>query len=108
MTPGLLKEWLGVIALAISVGGFFYAWLTSRSKTNSEQLDKLDSRVDELVTKVQAVEHELKHMPDRETIADLRIVVEGLKAGMLNLQQTSTATQNAIRRVEDFLIRAPK
>lgn len=108
MTPAVLKEWLGVAALMISVGGFFYAWLTSRSKTNSEQLDKLDGRVDELVGRMQAVEHELKHMPDRETISDLRISVEGLRSGLTSMEKQTSAMAASVRRIEDYMMKAPK
>lgn len=108
MNPTIVKEWLGVMALLISVGGFLYAWITSRSKTNSEQLDQLDVRVDELVSRMQAVEQELKHMPDRETIADLRISVEGVKARLSGMEQQATSTAAGVRRIEDYLLKAGK
>lgn len=108
MTVAVLKEWLAFVALAISVGGFFYAWLTRGAKDNSDQLDKLDGRVDELVTRVQAVEHELKHMPDRETIADLRISVESMKARLGGMDDQAKSTAASVRRIEDFLMKTPK
>ena len=108
MTPGVLKEWLGVAALMISVGGFFYAWLTSRSKTNSEQLEQLDGRVDQLVGRLQAVELELRHMPDKETIAELRISVEGVKTRLAGMEQQASATGASVRRIEDYLLKGAK
>ena len=108
MTPAEAKDWLGVAALLISVSGAFYAWLTRGSKDNSEQIGKLDSRMDDMSTRLQSVEHELKHMPDRETISDLRVSVEGLKAG-LNAMGSQTQTMAAsVRRIEDYLLKAPK
>ena len=82
--------------------------LLTKVKKALSKIGKLDSRMDDMSTRLQSVEHELKHMPDRETISDLRVSVEGLKAG-LNAMGSQTQTMAAsVRRIEDYLLKAPK
>jgi len=92
-----LKDWLGLIALLISVGSSIVLFLKSDAKKAAETLVTHDRRI-------QAVEAELQHMPSKETVHKLQLDLTEMKGQMASMVKSSEATERATRRVEDFLM----
>lgn len=103
-----LKEWLGLAALAISVGGFIYAWLTSRSKVNAEHLKSVDATLSNHALRIQAIEGELKHLPAKDDVTDLKLALAQLGGTVGRLDESLNGISRTVRRVEDFLMREGK
>ncbi|MEO1986613.1 MAG: DUF2730 family protein [Martelella sp.] len=104
MTPEPVLAWLTAANSIIALGSFFYAWLTSRAKGNSEKLDKLEDKVVDHDRRIQDVESEMRHLPDKDTVMELKVAVTELKGAVATISKSSEATERATRRVEEFLL----
>lgn len=94
-----LKDWLGLIALLISVGSSIVLFLKSDAKKAGEILASHAS-------KIQKLEDEMRHMPDKETVHKLQLDMTEMKGQMNSIVKSSEATERATRRVEDFLMKS--
>lgn len=95
-----LKDWLGLIALMISVGSSVVLFLKSDAKKASETLSLHGSRI-------QKLEDDMRHMPDKETVHKLQLDMMEMKGQMGAIVKSSEATERATRRVEEFLLKKP-
>jgi predicted nucleic acid-binding Zn-ribbon protein len=132
MEVAFWKDWLGVIALAISVGGAAYAWLTSRANQNAEHLkrvdetmgrlskqqDKLDAAIDAMVPKkqieetfsdharrIQSLESDMKHMPAKDDVIELKLALAKLEGTVGRLDENLGGVSRTVRRVEEYLLK---
>lgn len=92
-----LKDWLGLIALLISVGSSVVLFLKSDAKKAAETLATHGSRI-------QRLEDQVQHLPDKDTVHKLQIDLTEMKGQMASMVKSSEATERATRRVEDFLM----
>ena len=92
-----LKDWLGLIALLISVGSSVVLFLKSDAKRAAVTISDHDKRI-------QRLEDEMRHMPDKETVHKLQLDLTEMKGQMSTMVKSSEATERATRRVEDFLM----
>lgn len=131
MDVSTARDWLAVIATILSIGSIAYTWLTRRSAENTKLLEVLADRVSALgdMTKantaelesrggrlsqaekklvdfdrrIQAVESDIRHMPDHEQIAGIRIAMTKLDGGMQRVEDMISAQVRAMQRVEKHL-----
>jgi hypothetical protein len=108
MTAQELKDWLGVLALLISVGTVVYAWLTSKASANASHLREIEAEVEGHRARIQALEAELKHLPDRDTVTEMRLTITELKGAVGNLNASVATMSGSLRRIEDFLLAKAK
>lgn len=99
-----LKEWLGVLALLISVGGFLYAFLTKGSDRALVEVKTLGKEVDEIDGRVQTLENDFRHLPDKDIVHRLEISMKDMQVQMAGMAASSEATARTARRVEEFLL----
>jgi uncharacterized protein HemX len=115
---GVLKDWLGLIAVIISVGTSAWIMISSGAKKMASELDafrKSDAEekktmmaaIAELGKRTQTLENEFKHMPNKEMVYKLQNDLTEMKGQVTTMVKSSEATERAIRRVEDFLMERP-
>lgn len=92
---------LAVIALLAHAKGYF----SSGEKTLSARMDKAESKLVQDDRRIQAMENELRHLPDKDTVNKLQIDMTDLKGQIALIAKSSDATERATRRVEEFLLR---
>ena len=92
----------------IAFGTVIYVWLTSRSKINAEEIHELRTSVGSLSTKVQALEHTLKQMPDKDTVHHLDMKVSQLNGSIGVLGESLKAVERTAQRIETFLLEQAK
>ena len=102
----LINQWLGAIALAISIGSALYAWLTSGSRHNAEAVTKVTERLDGQEQRLGLIEAEWKHLPDKESVNRLELAMVELKGQITGLSKESEGTHRALLRMEDYLLKA--
>mgnify|MGYP001247775414 FL=1 len=105
-----VKEWLGVFALVISVGATLYAWLTSSSRVNAEHLKGMGERLEAcketiaaLERRTQTVEQELRHLPAKDDVNELKLSLAKLEGTIGRLDESLSGVNRSVRRVEDYL-----
>ncbi|QFS97574.1 hypothetical protein FIV06_09085 [Labrenzia sp. THAF191b] len=103
--PDGLKEWLGVVALAISLLTSVYAWITSKAKANAEHLKAVDAKLVDLDRRVQSIESELKHLPNKDDVNELKLAMAQLDGTVGRLDESLSGISRTVRRVEGFLMK---
>jgi septal ring factor EnvC (AmiA/AmiB activator) len=100
-----LKDWLGVVALAISLLTSVYAWITSKAKANAEHLKAVDAKLVDLDRRVQSIESELKHLPNKDDVNELKLGMAQLDGTVGRLDESLSGISRTVRRVEGFLMK---
>ncbi|EEQ96350.1 Conserved hypothetical protein [Brucella intermedia LMG 3301] len=76
LTP--LMPWLAAaVSISHAIAGV-YSWATSPARRNAEEIGKIKSDQAAHDRRIQAVEAEIKHMPDSGTIHKLELFMEKL------------------------------
>ncbi|MBX3580817.1 MAG: DUF2730 family protein [Rhizobiaceae bacterium] len=92
-----LVPWVSFAALLISVGASLYTMLTSGAKANQTKLTDHDRRI-------QHLENELKHLPDRDQTHRLEIGLEKLTGQMAMFDERLKPIAAISTRLQEFLI----
>lgn len=103
--PEVLNQWLGAAALVISLLTSVYAWLTSKAKANSEHLKSVDKKMIDYDRRIQAIEGEMKHLPDKDGVNDLKLALAELRGTVGALTESLSGVSRTVRRVENFLMK---
>lgn len=102
---------LAVIALLGHAKGFF----SSGEKKLEERVDKLEKRTDATVEKVQQLDSDMKHLPDRDTAHRMEITIERMAGQLATLDKSLQGQLAALdermkpvdalgRRLQEFLL----
>lgn len=105
MDVQFFKDWGGVVATFISIGGFFYAWLTAGSKTNAAELDKLEARMASVETKLTKIETDMEHLPDEKALTDLKLELADMRGSFGRMEESVSAISRTVHRVEEYLLK---
>ena len=113
LTP--ITQWAGAIALLLSLGTTVYTLLTSGSKktatdlqahkaTNSAVCAELENRIAAHAIRIQKLENEFGHLPDKDIVHRLELTMKDMQVQMAGMAASSEATARTARRVEEFLL----
>lgn len=94
-----LIPWLSAIALIISIGVSVTTFLTAGAKRNSSTLINHESRI-------QKLENEMGHMPDRKMVHDLQLTLKDIQIEMASMKVATEQSTLTSRRVEEYLLNA--
>jgi uncharacterized coiled-coil protein SlyX len=103
MTVDPLLPWLTAINSLIALGSFIYAWLTARAKGNSEKLSAVEKIVVEHERRIQAIEGELRHLPDKDSVVELKISMAKVEGAISALTERLGTFGTTVTRIEDYL-----
>lgn len=103
-----LKDWLALAALVVSLGTTVYAWLTSRSKGNAEHLKAVDAALLDHGSRIQSIESEMKHMPAKDDVVELKLALAEIKGQMGRFDESLSGVSRTVRRMEEFLLKEGK
>lgn len=100
-----LKDWFGLIAVIISLGTVVYAFLTARSSVNSKRINSLDERVSGHGSRLQDLESEVKHLPNKDMVMDIKLAMEELNGKVGRLEVSLGGFSGTVRRIDDYLMK---
>ncbi len=100
-----LKDWLGLISVAIAVGTSIYAWITSRSSVNEKAILVLHEKYAVHEGRLRDLENEMRHMPAKDDVTELKITIAEMKGVIGKLDTTVEGVGRTVRRMEDFLMK---
>lgn len=115
MDLNTIMPWLGAVALILSLGNTITGFLTGGAKKTAADLDAfkqstgerfsaIDRTCDEYGSRIQNVESELKHLPDRTMVHDLQLTLKDIQIEMAAIKASTEQSTRTSRRVEDFLM----
>ncbi|MFN3362738.1 MAG: DUF2730 family protein [Allorhizobium sp.] len=108
MTPAEMSQYLGLALAVIALLGHAKGYFSSGEKTLGEDLSEEKKKVIEHDRRIQAIEGEIKHLPNKDTVNKLQVDMTELKGDIALIAKSSEATERATRRVEEFLLRHDK
>uniref|UniRef100_A0A7C1SX08 DUF2730 family protein n=1 Tax=Agrobacterium albertimagni TaxID=147266 RepID=A0A7C1SX08_9HYPH len=82
--------------------------LSSGEKKLGEDLSEAKKTLIAHDRRIQFVEGEIKHLPNKDTVNKLQVDMTELKGDIALIAKSSEATERATRRVEEFLLRHDK
>lgn len=92
-----LVPWLSLVALVISVGTSVTTFLTSGAKANA-------SRISDHEKRIQAMEGELRHLPDKDAVHRLELSLAGLQVEIVKIGASAEQSARTSARVEQYLM----
>lgn len=92
-----IVPYLSAAALIISIATAVNAFVGAGSKKNASMLVEHESRI-------QALESEIKHLPDRDMVHDLQLTLKDIQIEMASIKVATEQSSRTSRRVEDYLI----
>jgi len=113
----LLMPWLLAAATILNLGSTIVTLLTAGSKKNATDLEKFkslvnrlleetDKRLDTHESRIQALENDIKHLPDREMVHNLQLTLKDIQIEMASIKSATEQSTRTSRRVEEFLMSA--
>lgn len=99
------KNWLGAIALVVSLSGIVYAWLTSRSKDNTMRIEVIESTQTEHGKEILSIQSELKHMPNKDDVNELKLQMSGMEGSLGRVSENLKSMSSTVNRVEEYLLK---
>ncbi len=98
MDISAISQYLGAVALLISIGTAISTFVNSGAKANGETLSDHEKRI-------QAVETELRHLPDRAMVHDLQLTLKDIQIEMASIKAATEQSTRTSRRVEEYLLK---
>ncbi|TCP88931.1 hypothetical protein C8J31_102100 [Rhizobium sp. PP-CC-2G-626] len=110
-----LRDWLSLIAIVISIAGTIWMWISAPSKkTNAdlevlrkvtaEEIKVLITSLTELARRTQALEGEMKHMPDRDMAHRLELTMEKISGRLDTLDERVKPIAATSVRLQEYLL----
>lgn len=103
-----IKDWLGLIALLISVGTSIVLFVGSGAKRNSAKLEKQEEKLTEHDRRIQRLESTLEHLPSRETTHKLELALEQIAGQLAVMDARLKPIEPAIYRLQEALVEKSK
>ncbi len=105
--PAEIKDWLNIVTLVIAIGSAVYAWLTSGAKKTAAALDshktETNKQLAELVKlmsdqerRIQSLENDMRHLPDREHAHRMELAIEKLTGVTKTLESQLSGRMDAL------------
>lgn len=116
MDISTLKDWMTVIGSALAVILSLYAILTKPAKESSDRLETFEKEVDEKLHKlagedighdqrIQRLENEMQHLPDKDMVHRMELSMKDMQVQMATMASETQATSRSLRRMEEWLIK---
>jgi len=99
-----LRNFAALGTSVLSIGTVIYAWLTSRSKINSAEIEALRALVAQQGTEIQLLKNALAQMPSKDTVHALDLKVTELTGSINVVAESLQAVERTAHRIENFLL----
>lgn len=99
-----IVPWISAVISIITLGTLLKNMLSSGEKQLAASLDKAVDKLIEHDRRIQAVESELKHMPDRDTTHRLEIALEKMSGRLDTMVETLKPIRETTRRMDELML----
>lgn len=105
-----IRTWLQFVAvLVMPICSMVYTWIATRDKDNSQHIKAVETALGAQIAahagRIDRIEADLKHLPSKDDISDIKADLKGMQADQAALQRDVQALRNATSRIEDFLLK---
>lgn len=95
--------WLALAAAGISNGLTVWNFLQSPSRAAAVAVAKLTELVVEQDKRIQALEGELRHLPSKDAVNELKLVIAELKGTVGRLEERLRPISNTVEHIDSYL-----
>jgi len=110
----VLKEWAGLIAVLMAVGTGAFTWFTASGRNamnalakhiddQKESDDQVQHKLADHDRRIQSAEAELKHLPDKDSVMELKISLADLKGTVSTVTESLGSISRTVHRIDDYL-----
>lgn len=111
----VLTQWAGAIALLISLLTTVYTLVTSTSKKTASALEafqescgrvleKLEGSLAAQEKRIQALEGEMRHLPDKDAVHRLELKLGEIQVDVVKIGASAEQSARTTQRMESFLL----
>lgn len=98
MDIAVLLPWLSAAVSLIAIVTAVSTFVNAGAKANGKTLADHEKRI-------QAVETELRHLPDRAMVHDLQLTLKDIQIEMASIKAATEQSTRTSRRVEEYLLK---
>ncbi|WP_422371331.1 DUF2730 family protein [Hoeflea sp.] len=103
MTTAEISQYLGLALAVIALLGHAKGYFSSGERQIKTDLEAVKVKLIEHDRRIQAAEGELKHLPDKDTVNDLRLTLAQLQGNVSALSESMGSVSRTVHRIDDWL-----
>lgn len=108
MNPAEISPYLAVALSVIALLGHAKGYFSSGEKNLTNRTDATEKKLIEHDRRIQAVEGELKHLPDRDMAHRLELAVEKMNGRLDTMSETLKPIRATTERLNELLMEQAK
>ncbi|MBE0691523.1 MAG: DUF2730 family protein [Aquamicrobium sp.] len=108
MDIAAIVPYLTAANTALALGVWVYAGLTRGSRDNADALRGLRERQNEAERNIQALQNELKHLPDAQDVVELKLSITEMRGAMNTQAEVMGSVARTVQRLETYLMEKGK
>lgn len=108
MTPSEISQYLGLALAIVALLGHAKGYFSSGEKTLTARMDQSEKKLVEHDRRIQAVESEMKHLPDRDMAHRLELAVEKMSGRLDTMAETLKPIRATTERMNELLVEQAK
>ncbi|CAK7257536.1 MULTISPECIES: DUF2730 family protein [unclassified Shinella] len=108
MDLSILMPWIGAALSIIALGTQLKAIISSGERKLEERVTKVELKLVEHDRRIQTVESEMKHLPDRETAHNLQISMERIAGRLDTMDERLRPIAATNHRLQEYLLEQAK
>jgi len=108
LNPEIISPWISLALSIVALGVTAKNWLNTDAKRNGETIARMRNEHAALMTRVQSVESELRHLPDRETTHRLELALEKVNGRLSSMDARLEPVAAISERLQELLLQQVK
>lgn len=108
MTPSEISQYLGLALAVIALLGHAKGYFSSGEKTLTARMDQSEKKVIDHDRRIQAIEGEMKHLPDREAQHRMELQLAEMNGRFAMLEERLRPIAATSERLHELLMEQAK
>lgn len=103
MDLSVIMPWVVAAMTIINFVSLLKGMLSTGEKALGEEVSASKKTLIDHDRRIQALEGELKHLPDKDTVTDLKIALAELRGIVATMGETVGSVSRTVHRIDDYL-----
>lgn len=99
----VLMPWISAALAIIALVTQIKTILSAGEKKLDERVTKAEKTLIDHDRRIQSTEGELKHLPDKDTVTEIRLAMVELKGTVVTLGESVSSISRTVHRIDDYL-----
>lgn len=104
MTPAEMSQYLGLALAVIALLGHAKGYFSSGEKTLTARVEKAEAKLVEYDRRIQSIEGEMKHLPDREAQHRMELQLAEMNGKFAALEERLRPIAQVSIRLQEFML----